>query len=109
MTRSNLPVGLGVRCDSTLRSSRIDVGAGAAALPAAPREVGTFEWTLCTQLRIVDSTAGAQEGAPFDGQSFGAIGSLMSNHELEPTGMSASDLSMRPRVVDHRRLPVAQL
>ncbi len=34
---------------------------------------------------------------------------VSSNQELEPTGMSASDLPLRRRIVGHRGLPVAQL
>ena len=73
MTLPNSPVGLGVRRSSTCSSSQIDVGVGAVALSAALREDGALERTLCTHRRIVHSTAGAREDAPFDGQLFGVI------------------------------------
>ena len=55
--------------------------------------------------------ASAGRTRTFGWSAFALLGRTEATHnqELEPTGMSALDLSLRPQVVDHHRLPVAQL
>ncbi len=47
----------------------------------------------------------------FGWSAFALLGRAEATHNqtLEPTGMSAPDLPLRPQVVGHHRLPVAQL